>query len=372
MSDDFSRIQRFEKHENAFGFMRLLLASLVIVSHAPELIDGNRSREILTQIFGTMSFGEVAVDGFFIVSGYLIFGSFLKNQSVLQFLAKRIMRIYPAFIVASLVCLIIVAPLAGANFADLLSSAFHSLQKILVLSRPRIDHVFSGTPYPDLNGAMWTISWEFRCYILVMILGIFGILKKPLVILIGAFGCLALNEVREFYGYGHSPLLRFAGVYLSGGLFYLWREKLDYTPVRACVAALALFALMFAKWTAEPAFVLFGGYIIFSVASLARRSILARINNKTDISYGVYLYAWPIEKLIIWYWPGVSPLVAGLLTFLAAILCGWLSWHGIEKHAIRFVEKLRWPSEWENFIREYCVKNYPFLVRKNKAFQEGS
>lgn len=97
---------------NNFNFLRLLFASLVIVSHAPELRDGNRSREILTRIFGSISFGELAVDGFFLLSGYLIVQSWHHGPELGSFFSKRIRRIYPAFIIASLFCIAVVVPLA--------------------------------------------------------------------------------------------------------------------------------------------------------------------------------------------------------------------------------------------------------------------
>ncbi|RYD28140.1 MAG: acyltransferase, partial [Lysobacteraceae bacterium] len=77
---------------------------MVVLAHTPELIDGNRSRELLTRLFGTISFGELAVNCFFIVSGYLISASYLNSPSAGSYLSKRVARIYPGFIVAFAIC----------------------------------------------------------------------------------------------------------------------------------------------------------------------------------------------------------------------------------------------------------------------------
>src|SRR4051794_9570955 len=103
---------------NNIGLLRLLFAGMVVLSHSPELIDGNRSREILTRAFGTLSFGEVGVDGFFIISGYLVTKSYLTS-SLLDFLVKRVARILPAFVVATIVSIAIFGPIANSPLAEL-------------------------------------------------------------------------------------------------------------------------------------------------------------------------------------------------------------------------------------------------------------
>jgi len=89
--------------------MRLILAGLVMLSHAPTLIDGDRHRELLTMLFGTQPLGAMAVDGFFLLSGFLIVQSWATDPNLGRFLLKRVLRIYPAFIVASIVSVFLVA-----------------------------------------------------------------------------------------------------------------------------------------------------------------------------------------------------------------------------------------------------------------------
>jgi peptidoglycan/LPS O-acetylase OafA/YrhL len=85
---------------NNFGFLRLLFALLVIVSHSPTLIDGDNSRELWNETFGSFTFGGVAVDGFFLISGYLITKSFESSKTIADYLAKRILRIYPGYMLS--------------------------------------------------------------------------------------------------------------------------------------------------------------------------------------------------------------------------------------------------------------------------------
>jgi peptidoglycan/LPS O-acetylase OafA/YrhL len=106
-----------ERSSNNFGALRLFFAVLVMLSHSFELVDGDRSREILTRIFGNLSFGELGVDGFFLISGYLITKSFQDSRSTGEYVLKRVLRIYPGYVVAYLLCVLALGPFVGGQLA---------------------------------------------------------------------------------------------------------------------------------------------------------------------------------------------------------------------------------------------------------------
>lgn len=328
---------------NNFNLLRLFFASLVILSHSPELIDGNRSREIATNIWGTMSFGEIAVDGFFLVSGFLIAQSFTATGNTWRYLAKRVLRIYPAFLAATVILLLVVAPLAGAT-SWTSQELYLAFSNAFTLEEPKRNGAFSGLHYDVLDASMWTISHEFRCYLAVIVLGLAGLLKRRVFLSAIAVIMLFSYSLNLVPGYvvpgvpiaGFLPLdIRMGGIFLVGILYFLWRDELVYSGRLAAIASVALFVLMFFEPTAEPALAILGGYLVFFVAFRLDRLKPLSASLKDDVSYGLYLYAWPIGNLLIYYELVRNPWAHAAATLVLASVCGFISWRLVERPFLR-------------------------------------
>lgn len=325
------------QRQNNFNLLRLILATLVLVSHSSELIDGNRGREPLTRMFGTYSLGDLAVSGFFLLSGYLIMQSWDAQPYGWPFLKKRILRIYPGFIVASLICAFVVGPLGAIPvdyFDSFDPSAFFS--GLLFLQKPVVPAVFAGQPYPVLNGALWTICREFACYLLVFATGVTGALRIRhfwLGLTIAALIIVLLPKP------SHLPFIdgrdiRVSSFFLVGGCFYIYRQHINFRGKVALLFTAMTCSCMFFWRPADLAMPILGGYALLYAAS-KRSRVLSGFNRLPDVSYGAYLYGWPIQKLIIWYYPLVSPWLLTGISIVLTLVAGTVSWHLIEKPALR-------------------------------------
>lgn len=327
---------------NNFNLLRFVFALLVILSHAPELTDGNRSREILTSIFHTISFGEMAVDGFFLLSGYLIVQSWIRLPKALPFFIKRILRIYPGFIVATCVCIFIVGPMASDQYA------YFSQVKVadvflnsLLLQPPFSPSVFVGTKYAALNGAMWTIGYEFMCYLIVILLGIIGAIRNRwvwlLITITIALTILLRNMgyATAFYFYLMPPELAY--FFFTGGSFYLFRDKFNFKFKSQLLFLMTTILLLGMFSTNYVIFILgiAGGVFMFNF-SLRQISWLLGFNKLPDISYGIYLYGWPIQKLYLWYYPLMSPWILFIVSGITSLFFGLMSWYIIENPCLNF------------------------------------
>lgn len=335
--------------DNNFNFLRLFLALAVILSHSFELIDGNLKREPLTALFDSLSLGMFAVNSFFLLSGFLIVQSWDRKPILFDFLKNRVLRIYPAFIVASLLAVLIVGAL-GANaalyFRDL--NLLLLLKNLILLRHPETPPVFEGQHYPFVNIPLWTIAYEFRCYLLVALFGLCGLVKNRfawLGLFVAAFILFKIPALKkmDFFGsyflFGEPQyFFRFLPYFFAGGCFYLFRDKIPYTRTGFVVAFSVVLLCFIVGKGVEPALIFIWPYVLFYLA-FAKISILERFKTSADLSYGTYLYGWPIQKLLLWYIPTFSPLLLFLVASVVAVGCGLLSWKLVERPFLRMKRK---------------------------------
>ncbi|ATE64548.1 acyltransferase family protein [Rhizorhabdus dicambivorans] len=330
---------------NNIGFLRLLFASGVILTHVHEQWgQAPPSPDLLQSITGNgLTISALCVDAFFLLSGYLIVQSMQHSATAGDYFAKRILRIFPAFIVAFVASLLIVPALYGHS-----PSPWQGW-RVLILQRP--EGFYEGAAWIEPNSPMWTISYEFRCYILVALLGSAGWLAKRKLVLRGAVFFFLLFcfcnlppvywRVEQFrfppivdmtLGSPY-PTIRFLATFGFGASAYLYREELDrIIRGRTAAAAAAIFAVaVFYRPIAESSAILFGGVALFWLALHARLGRLQAINDRFDISYGTYLYGWPLGILLSFAGLGFAAYSAA--TLFAAWAAGAISWVLVEKPA---------------------------------------
>lgn len=345
-------------HNNSLGLIRLVLAIAVIFDHAFPL-GGYGDDPVLALTKGQATLGDLAVIGFFGISGYLITKSGMSSD-IVQFLWRRFLRIFPAYWLLLAVSALLVGPLfwmmAGSPLASYFS--FDSTGPIgyiaknwtLNIGTYGIYDIFQyTTPWGQFsgssvfNGSIWTLIYEWNCYLLIALLVALGILKKlPSVVLLLAvlfsyFMYLNIanpGAMPTFYPrLGDQYFVRLTFAFLVGAaLAYL------ANVVRAHLVFGVLAIAVIGVTLRTGVFYLFG-VIAFTYLLLWLGSWLPKswnwIGAKNDYSYGIYIYGFLVQQMLAFWgvneW-GYIPYVA--ITIPITFILAWLSWHALEKRAM--------------------------------------
>lgn len=331
---------RLDAPANGFAIIRLGLALAVVVSHGFSVVSGQVGDEPLQAATG-FTLGEHAVNGFFAVSGFLVTMS-LERRGARDYAISRALRILPGFVVATLVVgLAIGGALTTLPFADYLRDAglWRFVTGTLTAFKTNVvlPGVFPDNPLRLPMGTVWTLKYEVICYAGLLALGLLGLLRRRW----AAFGLVAALAlailVRDIVAPdpkgGTATALRLVYLFALGGALYVWRDR-----VRASwAAALVLVATtLVAKATPAYHLVLFTAEA-YAVLALALSPALGRpwCDPPHDLSYGVYLYGWPLQQALRQLAPSVGPL--GLLapSLVLALAVAAVSWFLVERPALR-------------------------------------
>lgn len=293
-------------HKNNFDILRLFLAFSVCFAHLGE-VSGVSAFLPLANYF----YSGIAVDCFFVVSGFLIFRSFDRSSSVLSYLNKRVRRIYPAYLTVVLVAAIFLPLLFSDTAVNILFSRewfryLFSNLAFLNFLQPDISGIFSNNPIQVINPPLWTIKIEVMFYLSVPL--IFLLLKSkrqwlPLCCLYAAsiaysFWFLSMHASNglEIYLKLEKQLPGQLSFFLSGGGLYLYYSFLKrYWQIMLTGAIATLIISSQHSITAQLFYPLSLAILVITVALIF--PYLGNWGKFGDMSYGVYIYHFPIIQI---------------------------------------------------------------------------
>jgi len=348
ISDTGNLETRLAARANHFNALRLFLAAAVCIDHAWVITTGDPASEPI-RLFG-LTAGWLAVNGFFVLSGLLIARSLDRKGFSLSYVAARALRLYPALIALTALATFVIGPLMarGTYWSD--PGLFTLMIEALHFGDTAGGPVgfAANNPIPqEFSSPLWTLRYEVLCYVLAPFALLFGTIRKPLVM-------LALV----------------AGLGVAVAIIEPFDPRIDLPP--SLVSALRLgfaFGVGMAIWSARKwitpnwklaaggagLFLISGlsGYAIDATATLALAGLIlwlgllpaqpSRLRDETDISYGLYIWHFPVMQILEARMDDPSPLLMLALGVSITAVVSYTSWRLVERPALRFKRSL-WES----------------------------
>jgi peptidoglycan/LPS O-acetylase OafA/YrhL len=334
--------------DNNVKLIRHAAALAVILFHSMAL-SGHIGEEPLWRHFPETDLGLFGVQVFFVLSGFLVTQSWLARPQLAPFAAARILRIYPALVVSTLLTIALAgwsSTLPWHAFAD--DPQTHAYLWRTASGYDVTDGLpgaFARNPWPNaVNGSLWTLPVELRLYGAVLVAGLLGLIGRrwAWIVALAALGIAAALLLARMRLTDHERVLR--------DLVLLFAIASAACVLRARIPlSLAAATVCIALFVANPGGHLRGtwalpllAYVVLVIAYHPRLRVrIAPFERAGDYSYGLYVYAFPIQQTIAMGAPGIAPWTLFAATIVVAGAAAALSWHALEAPALRLKDRLR-------------------------------
>lgn len=331
--DGYYLSEAVKTKENNLNAVKLIAALLVIVSHAYGFASGYEKTDWLNLLTGgTGDFGSLAVNVFFFYSGLLVSASLLRNGNLKRYVKRRAVRIYPSFVVVTLLIVFVAAPFVTTlapfrYFTDI--NTYRYLENLLFISRHDLPGVFTENVYgTSVNGPIWTIRVEVFCYILGYVFYRLGFLTKKKIkyalagylILAGLMGYGAYNGIE-----GLSAVIMPVAMYVLGMVYMVYADRLNLDiTIGYCAFAGLLVCFLLRGFLFGC--VVFLPYILCCIAFATRQGGRVRegLNKMGTWSYEIYLWGGFVGQMFVHMYGGSMNISLNmLLTISVSLILGW-------------------------------------------------
>jgi len=322
--------------KNNFDFLRLLAATVVLLAHQFALLG------IYVQPpLANFSWAGLAVAIFFVISGYLVSHSWQKEPILWIFAAKRLLRLIPGLAFTTIFTVFCIGPLATnltlrEYFAD--GGTWNYLKNIYLNLHSVLPGVFLDNPYPKaVNASMWTLPIEANWYEALAVLGLLGVLKSRFVLIVAISACIYLSETRYSINTGSnlSWFIHYGIFFLSGALLSIIRISLKLVGLLAIASLIAGYL----GYSNLAVIILLPIAVIsFGTSSFP---IISNLYKLGDLSYGTYLFAFPIQQTLVLFWgQNLSLHALACISILVTYILAYISWRFVELPALRLKKLL--------------------------------
>ena len=339
--------------QNNFNFLRLLFAVFVLITHSHKLSNAKTVDVLHTITQGQTHFSYLGLFGLFSLSGYLVYQSLGRSKSIFIFFRKRILRIFPALLVVLLLTIVLGTFVFEGSVSRYIvlpeMQTYLPNNLFLIKTQYDIPGIFENNPVKRMiNGSLWSIQYEAAMYLSLATLFFLSRVWKKWIITIIFLAFLVIKlffaeKALQFQGnikgeyYLELAVYFFAGSVLAAFEIEKWKRNQFLIISTSILLVISLMANVF-----ETSRFILLPILVISFGLTYLKPLHHVVQKIGDLSYGVYLYAFPIQQTLMHYFH-LQTMALLILSLLISMTFAWLSWHIVEKRA------MNWKKEMQRF-----------------------
>ncbi|MDR6194102.1 acyltransferase [Siphonobacter sp. SORGH_AS_0500] len=340
----------FKKTQNNFDFIRFIAAVGVLFSHSYDLQKKDSLEPLRNLTANHLSFSFYGVRIFFIISGFLILKSALNSSSFVNYLTKRALRIFPGLCIALLISVFLfglsVTRLPILDYLTQPQTYAYLLNLSLYHSQQGLPGVFDTVNNsPIVNGSLWTLVYEFTFYLLLYFALRLKLLRTSFVLLITFCLLIVLDLklqntdiINNYYpslNMSPGPFIEFSIYFMAGMLFQYYQDRFPITKnLGSTAVALFIASNLFLDFPYSRVInYLLLPYVVFYLSFI--KGSLNNFGKYGDFSYGIYIYSFPLQQILLQLLPEISVALFAFLSLIVVSPFAYFSWFIVEKPMIR-------------------------------------